>query len=65
MLDTEDVDHKWGLCGKYLNNWFPYDKNRDIKKKFIEIKLKGEKIRPSITPDEPERVFGLIWEYHT
>ena len=65
LLDTQEVDHKWGLCGKHLNNWFPYDSKRDLKKKFIEIVLKGEKIRPSITPDDPDLVFGLIWEYHT
>ena len=35
LLDTDGVDHKWGLCGKHLNNWFPYDGNRDCKKKFI------------------------------
>lgn len=65
IYSTEGVDHNWGLCGKHLNNWFPYDSNRDVKKKFIEIALKGQSIKPSITPDDPEEVFKIIWEYHT
>ena len=49
----------------YLNNWFPLDSERKNKKKFIEITLKGKKIKPSITPDDPEKVFQIIWENHT
>jgi len=35
------------------------------KTKLIEIKVKGEEIRPSITPDYPDIVSGLLWEYTT
>jgi hypothetical protein len=50
LISTDGVTHRWGICGKYLNNWFPYDNDRKNKKKFIEIVLKGRKTRPSITP---------------
>ena len=65
LVSSEGVTHRWGICGKYLNNWFPLDGARKDKKKFIEIVLKGRKIRPSITPEDPEKVFQLIWENHT
>ncbi len=35
LIDSEGVTHSWGVCGKYLNNWFPYDSDRKNKKKFI------------------------------
>jgi len=53
------------VCPKHLHNWFPYDAERPDKKKFIEIKLRDASVKPSITPDVPEVVFNLIWEYHT
>lgn len=65
MIDTDGVTHTWGVCPKYLNNWFHMDRNRKSKKKFIEISMKGRKIRPCITPDDPEKVFKIIWENHT
>lgn len=65
LIDSDGVDHRWGICGKYLNNWFPLDTNRKNKKKFIEITLKGRKTRPSITPEDAEKVFRIIWENHT
>ena len=65
LVSTDGVTHRWGICGKYLNNWFPLDSNRKDKKKFIEITLKGRKIKPSITPEDPEKVFQIIWENHT
>lgn len=65
LNSSEGVTHKWGVPTKYLNNWFPYDANRKKKNKFIEFRLKGRKMRPSITPDDPEKVFNIIWEYHT
>ena len=61
LLSSEGVTHRWGLCSKHLNNWFPLDTNRKNKTKFIEIILKGRKTRPSITPDDPEKVFRIIW----
>lgn len=65
LLSSEGVTHRWGVCGKYLNNWFPLDSERKNKNKFIEIILKGRKTRPSITPDDPDKVFRLIWENYT
>lgn len=65
LHSSEGVEHRWGVCGKYLNNWFPYDGNRKSKTKFIEIVLKGKKTRPSITPDDPEKAFKVIWENFT
>lgn len=62
MHDSKGVEHRWGICGKYLNNWFPIDIDRKLKNKFIEIVLKGKKTKPSITPKNPERVFAILWE---
>ena len=65
LIDSEGVNHRWGLSGKYLNNWFPLDSDRKNKTKFIEITLKGRKTKPSITPDDAAKVFQIIWENHT
>ncbi len=65
LQNSEGVDHRWGICSKYLNNWFPYDGNRKSKTKFIEIVLKGKKTRPSITPDDPDKAAKIIWENFT
>lgn len=51
MYDADLVNQKWGISSAWLNNWFPYDGERNLKKKFLEITLKGSKIKPSITPD--------------
>jgi hypothetical protein len=65
LNSAEGVDHRWGICGKFLNNWFPYDSERKGKDKFIEIILKGKKTRPSFTPDDPDKAFKVIWENFT
>ena len=61
LMSSEGVTHRWGICSKYLNNWFPIDSNRKNKTKFIEIKLKGRNTKPSITHDDPDKVFRIIW----
>jgi len=65
LHSSEGVTHRWGITTKYMNNWFPWDNNRKNKTKFIEIILKGRKTRPSITPDDPDKVFKIIWENYT
>ena len=65
LIDAEGVNHRWGTCQKYLNNWFPLDGNRQEKKKFIEIRIKGKRMRPSITPDNPDAVFQILWANFT
>ncbi len=65
LNSSEGVTHRWGICTKYLNNWFPLDSKRGEKKKFLSIKLKNKDIKPSITPDDPEKVFQIIWENQT
>lgn len=35
MQSTEGVTHRWGVCPKYLNNWFPLDTNRKAKTQFL------------------------------
>ena len=65
LQDLDGVSHRWGVCAKYLNNWFPLDSDRKKKTKFIELIVKGKKTRPSITPDDPEKVAKLIWEHYT
>ena len=62
LIPTEGVEHRWGICGKYLNNWFPLDTERKTKKHFIEVVLKGKKTRPSFTPEDPQKAFKILWE---
>jgi len=35
LNNSEGVTHRWGVTGKYLNNWFPLDNDRKNKTKFI------------------------------
>jgi hypothetical protein len=35
LIVSEGVSHVWGICGRYLNNWFPYDSKRRFRNKFI------------------------------
>ena len=64
-MSSEGVTHRWGISTKYLNNWFALDGDRKNKTKFIEFKLKGKYTKPSITPDDPDKVFKIIWQHHT
>ncbi len=59
--NTEGVNHRWGVCTKYLNNWFNLDPKRGEKKNFIGIKLKNRNVKPSFTPDDAQKVFQIIW----
>lgn len=65
LQNAEGVQHYWGFCMKYLNNWFPFDCERKNKKNFIQFKLKNQRIRPSITPDDPDKVFWIMWLNYT
>ena len=63
--DSLEAAQNWGICQKHLNNWFPLDRDRKKKNKFIAIYIKGKTIRPSFTPTDPQKVFDLIWENFT
>jgi hypothetical protein len=65
LLNSDGVSHRWGVTSKHLNNWFPLDSERSKKTKFIEIRIKGKRMRPSITPEDPDKVFRIIWENYT
>lgn len=65
LIDAKDVNHRWGTCQAFLNNWFHLDGDRALKKKFVEIRIKGRKMRPSITPENPEAVFNILWANFT
>lgn len=65
LEDAAEVDHSWGVCGKYLNNWFPLDRTRKNKAKFIAIHTKGKNIIPSFTPEDPNKVLNIIYENFT
>ena len=62
LVSSEGAKHRWGTTPKFLNNWFPLDINRYLKNKFIEIRIKGKKMRPSFSPDDPDKVFAIIWQ---
>ncbi len=48
-----------------MNNWFPLDRSRKNKLKFIAVQMKGKKILPSFTPEDPEKVLQIIFENFT
>ncbi len=60
LEDGLNVRHQWGPCTHFLNNWFHYDSNRANKEKFLSFKLKGQRIMPSLTPDDPVKLFNLL-----
>ena len=62
LVPSNGAVHRWGVSSKFLNNWFPLDNHRTHKTKFIEFRLKGKKMRPSITPEDPDKVFQIIWQ---
>ena len=62
LIPTDGVEHRWGVCTKYLNNWFPLDSKRKQKKHFIEVILKGKKTKPSFTPEDPQKCFEVLWK---
>ncbi len=63
--NCDGAQHKWGICTKYLNNWFCFDSKRQNKTHFIAIKMKGRNVKPSFTPDDAQKVLQIIWEGHT
>lgn len=65
LEDGIGAGQNWGLCTKYLNNWFPLDRSRKNKLKFVAIHMKGKKIIPSFTPEDPEKVIQVIYENFT
>jgi hypothetical protein len=60
LVDGENVNHMWGPSTSFLNNWFHMDGERAKKDKFISIKLKCKRIRPSLTPSDPRHVFDIL-----
>ena len=65
LVPSNGANHRWGITPKFLNNWFPLDNHRNEKSKFIEIRIKGKKTRPSITPDDADKVFAILWQNFT
>ena len=60
LESADDVSTLWGLSSHHLNNWFPLDQERKGKKLFIAIHEKGNRIIPSLTPDDAVGVFDVI-----
>ena len=58
--DGSNVNLYWGPSIAHLNNWFHYDSERKTKDKFLSIKMKGQKILPSLTPMDVRKVFELL-----
>ena len=62
LKELGELKHRWGIIAKtHLSNWFNYDDIRRIRGKYLEFKLKGRKIMPSITCNDPEQVKEIIW----
>ena len=58
-----NVNHLWGTSSHFLNNWFNYDPERKHKDKFLEIEIKGSRIRPSISCDDVTKVFYILRDH--
>lgn len=58
--DGSKVNLYWGPSPGHLNNWFHYDAERKKKDRFISIKMKGQKILPSLTPCDVRKVFEIL-----
>lgn len=53
---------KWRLWGSNnLTNWMPLDNRRPGKDQLVEFDI-GRRIKPTVTPDDPERVVALVRE---
>lgn len=51
---------QWRIWGSSnLTNWLPLDTARPKKHQLIELNI-GKRIRPTITPDNPDRVASLL-----
>jgi hypothetical protein len=61
--DATKVNNSFGINTHHLNNWFQYDPDRKNKKKFICLELKNSRIRPSITPEDVDKVFDILRKY--
>lgn len=62
LVPANGVKLRWGIHPKFLNNWFPLDNHRNEKDKFIEIRIKGKRIRPSFSPENPDKAFAVIYQ---
>lgn len=58
--DGSSVNHRWGPSASFLNNWFHLDNNRKKKTKFLSIHVKGNKIKPSVTPEDVDKAFDVL-----
>lgn len=51
---------RWRLWGSTnLRNWLPLELGRYRKQRLIEIDI-GSRVRPTVTPDDPDRVARLL-----
>ena len=51
---------KWRLWGSHdFVSWMPLDMGRPRKRQLVEFDL-GTRVKPAVTPDDPERVAALV-----
>ena len=60
LEDGLNVRHKWGPSTHFLNCWFHYDAKRSVKEKFLCFKMKGQRIMPALTPEDPVKLFDIL-----
>lgn len=60
LENAAHANHRWGPCSHFLNHWFHYDPKRASKDKFISIKMKGQRVLPALTPEEPDKLFDIL-----
>lgn len=55
-----NIATRWRLWGSSnFRNWLPLELGRPKKRQLIELDI-GKRIRPTITPDDPERTVALL-----
>jgi hypothetical protein len=60
MLPAKNIDHAWGTCSTYTDNWFNLDSNRHRKESLVEFHLKEGGLKPTITPENPKAVIEIL-----
>ena len=53
----EKTDVWWGSDSKHLDNWFPFDTERKVKKGYFEIVLKKSSLKPSFSPIDTQKAY--------
>jgi hypothetical protein len=67
MVDVEAVylrdnvdGQAWGTTPGHMDTWFALDKNRHLKKQYIEIAVKDSDVKAAFSPSDPHKVMAIV-----